>query len=80
MAAMQGAYLPGNRTVQIREVPVPEPAAGQVLVRMKASGICGSDIHAIYREHLGKGPEAYDLADKAQAGKVAICFDEVLEP
>ena len=26
---------------------------------MKASSICGSDIRAIYREHLGKGPEGY---------------------
>ena len=32
---------------------------GQVLLRMKASTICGSDIRCIYREHLGKGPEAY---------------------
>jgi threonine dehydrogenase-like Zn-dependent dehydrogenase len=30
-----------------------------VLVEMRASGICGSDIRAIYREHLGRGPEAY---------------------
>lgn len=30
----------------------------QVLIRMKASSICGSDIRAIYREHLGKGEEA----------------------
>jgi threonine dehydrogenase-like Zn-dependent dehydrogenase len=26
---------------------------------MKSSTICGSDIRAIYREHLGKGPEGY---------------------
>src|SRR4051812_47041122 len=26
---------------------------------MRASTICGSDIRAIYREHLGQGPEAY---------------------
>ena len=26
---------------------------------MRASGICGSDLRAIYREHLGTGPEAY---------------------
>lgn len=26
---------------------------------MKASSICGSDIRAIYRQHLGSGPEAY---------------------
>ncbi len=26
---------------------------------MRASSICGSDIRAIYREHLGHGAEAY---------------------
>lgn len=42
-----------------REFPVPTPGHGQVLVQMKASSICGSDIRAIYRAHLGKGPEGY---------------------
>ena len=56
---MTGVVLPGNSTVEFRDVPVPEPGYGQVLVRMKASSICGSDIRAIYREHLGKGPEGY---------------------
>lgn len=56
---MRGAYLPGNRTVDLREVPAPTPGPGQVLVAMRASTICGSDLRAIYREHLGKGPEAY---------------------
>ena len=59
MATMQGVILPGNSTVEFKEVAVPEPGPGQVLVKMKASSICGSDIRAIYREHLGKGPEAY---------------------
>lgn len=40
-------------------MPVPTPAHGQVLLKVKASSICGSDIRAIYREHLGHGPEAY---------------------
>ncbi len=56
---MRGAYLPGNSTTVLRDIPVPEPGHGEVLLRMKASTICGSDIRAIYREHLGKGPEAY---------------------
>jgi 2-desacetyl-2-hydroxyethyl bacteriochlorophyllide A dehydrogenase len=56
---MQGVLLPGDRRVEIREFPVPEPGHGQVLVKMKVSSICGSDIRAIYREHLGHGPEAY---------------------
>ncbi len=56
---MTGVVLPGNSTVEFREYDIPEPGYGQVLVKMKASTICGSDIRAIYREHLGKGPEAY---------------------
>ena len=59
MGKMTGVVLPGNSTVEFREFPIPEPGPGQVLLKMKASSICGSDIRAIYREHLGKGPEAY---------------------
>jgi propanol-preferring alcohol dehydrogenase len=32
--------------LEVREVPVPEPGPGQVLVRMEASGLCHTDIHA----------------------------------
>ncbi|MGA2538896.1 MAG: zinc-binding dehydrogenase [Terracidiphilus sp.] len=56
---MTAAFLPGNSTVELRTVPVPSPGHGEVLLRMKASTICGSDIRAIYHEHLGKGPEGY---------------------
>jgi threonine dehydrogenase-like Zn-dependent dehydrogenase len=56
---MNGVTLPGNSTVRHVQLEVPEPGAGQVLLAMKASSICGSDIRAIYREHLGHGPEAY---------------------
>ena len=59
MATMNGVLLPGDSTVQHVEVDVPEPGPGQVLLAMKASSICGSDIRAIYREHLGHGAEAY---------------------
>ena len=56
---MRGVLLPGGRRVEIKEFDVPEPGHGQVLLKMKASSICGSDIRAIYREHLGHGPEGY---------------------
>ncbi|WP_344655946.1 alcohol dehydrogenase AdhP [Catenulispora subtropica] len=44
---MRAAVVPelGGK-VEIREVPVPEPGPGQVLVRMLASGLCHTDIHA----------------------------------
>ena len=32
--------------VRLLEVPKPQPAAGQVLIRIKATAICGSDLHA----------------------------------
>ena len=56
---MTGAILPGDSTVKFAEFPIPTPGYGQVLVKTKASTICGSDIRAIYRAHVGKGPEGY---------------------
>lgn len=56
---MKGTILPGNSTAELKEYPIPEPGHGEVLLKMKASTICGSDIRAIYHEHLGKGPEGY---------------------
>ena len=56
---MTGAILPGNSTVELKQFDVPAPGHGEVLLRTKASTICGSDIRAIYHEHLGKGPEGY---------------------
>ncbi|MGB3354907.1 MAG: zinc-dependent alcohol dehydrogenase [Mycobacterium sp.] len=32
--------------LEILDVPIPEPGPGQVLVRMEASGLCHTDIHA----------------------------------
>ena len=59
MGMMKGAVLPGNSTVELRDFKIPKPGYGQVLIQTKASTICGSDIRCIYREHVGKGPEAY---------------------
>ncbi|MCL2078263.1 MAG: zinc-binding dehydrogenase [Oscillospiraceae bacterium] len=56
---MTGVILPGNSTVEFREFDIPTPKYGEVLIRTKATTICGSDIRCIYRERLGKGPESY---------------------
>ncbi len=69
---MRGAYLPGNNSVELREVAIPEPGYGEMLVRMKASTICGSDIRCIYHEHLGKGVERYQgvIAGHEPSGQI----------
>ncbi|MEU4429460.1 zinc-binding dehydrogenase [Nocardia rhamnosiphila] len=59
---MPGIYLPGNSTTEMRQVPVPTPGPGQLLVEVGAAGICGTDISYIYREyktHRGIDGPAY---------------------
>jgi propanol-preferring alcohol dehydrogenase len=34
--------------LEIRDLPVPEPGAGEVLVHMQTSGLCHTDIHAAH--------------------------------
>lgn len=38
-----------------REIEMPVPGPGQVLVKIKRIGVCGSDIHVYYGEHKGTG-------------------------
>lgn len=42
---MRAAVFRGVRKVGLEQVPIPEPAAGEVLVEIRAAGICGSDLH-----------------------------------
>ena len=46
---MRGAVLLGDRQVELRDFPDPEPWINQVAIRMRASGLCGSELHALYR-------------------------------
>ncbi|MHC5077117.1 MAG: alcohol dehydrogenase, partial [Planctomycetota bacterium] len=47
---MKGTVLPGNSTAQLKEFDIPSPVHGEVLIKMKSSTICGSDIRCIYHE------------------------------
>jgi len=51
---MKVARYYGAGDIRIEEMPVPEPGPGEVVVRIRASGICGSDVMHWYRE--GRGP------------------------
>lgn len=45
----QAAVLYAPHDIRIEERPVPRPGPGQVLIEIKAVGVCGSDVH--YYEH-----------------------------
>jgi L-iditol 2-dehydrogenase len=46
---MRVAMYYNNKDIRIEELPVPEISAGEMLVKVRASGICGSDVMEWYR-------------------------------
>ncbi len=46
---MKVAMYYNNRDVRIEEIPKPKIGPGEILVKVKASGICGSDVMEWYR-------------------------------
>ena len=51
---MLACYLEAPKKVAVKDVPIPKLAAGDILVRMEASGICGTDLEKIEGQ-LGPG-------------------------
>ena len=43
---MRGAFFTGDRQIELRELPDPKPGPGEVVVAMRASGLCGSDLRS----------------------------------
>jgi 2-desacetyl-2-hydroxyethyl bacteriochlorophyllide A dehydrogenase len=51
---MKASILIAPKKLEIREIPDPRPSEGQVLVKVKCVGVCGTDV-AVYRgEHQAK--------------------------
>ena len=42
---MRGVTFPGNRQAEIREFPNPQAGPGEAVLKVKASGLCGTDLH-----------------------------------
>ena len=49
---MKSAVFLGKRNVQVQEREMPHPGPGEVLIRVMACGVCGSDVH-IYEGDQG---------------------------
>jgi len=55
---MKAVFLPGNKKVEIRAVDVPTPGPGEVLIAVKASCICRSDLSLYYGNAVVGGDAA----------------------
>ncbi len=66
---MKALVYEGPQSIALRDVPDPVPADGDVLVKVEAVGICGSDMHA-YLGHDERRPAPLILGHEA-AGTIA---------
>ncbi|MDO8472375.1 MAG: zinc-dependent dehydrogenase [Dehalococcoidia bacterium] len=86
---MRVAFYYSNSDVRIQDMPVPKIGPGEVLMRIEASGICGSDVMAWYRKNkvplvlghevagtiveAGSGVEKYKVGDRIAVAHHVPC-------
>ena len=52
---MKAVVYKGNRRFSVEDLPMPVPGPGQVLIKVKYSAICGTDVHAYLYEAAAVG-------------------------
>src|SRR5262249_22237574 len=72
---MKAAVVPAvSSSWQIRDVPQPQPGPGQVLVKMRASGICYTDVHQTLGHLPGQFPR---ILGHEPAGEIVAVAPDV---
>lgn len=67
---MKGVVFSGNRKIEFQDFDDPKSAPGEVVIEIKASGMCGSDLH-LYRSP-GGGPAMAASLGLGGDGRAAI--------
>src|SRR3954453_5464775 len=58
---MRAAELIAPLTFRLTDMPIDDPGAGEVQVRVEAVGVCGSDLHAYSEGAVGSTPNVYPM-------------------
>jgi threonine dehydrogenase-like Zn-dependent dehydrogenase len=66
---MKAVVFPGDRTAVLKDFPEPVAGPGEVVVRMRASGMCGSDLH-FYHGTINFGDTQDTIAGHEPCGDV----------
>ena len=53
---MIAAFLNKPQEIEIKNVVIPEPQAGEVRIKLKMIGVCGSDVHLFLGHRLLDNP------------------------
>ncbi len=78
-AQMSALVLTGPHRFEIRSVPVPRPAANEVLCRVRAIAICGTDAEIIEGTFTGRWPRAYPFIPGHEWSGEVVAAGEVAE-
>ena len=81
-ATMQALVLTGPHDFEIRQdVPIPRPGPNEVLARVRAIAICGTDAEIVEGTFKGRWPRAYPFipghewaGEVVEAGEVATAY------
>ena len=86
---MRVAMYYSNKDIRVEEIPTPKIGPGELLLRVEASGVCGSDVMEWYRIHkaplvlgheiagevveAGEGVTNYKVGDRVSASHHVPC-------
>jgi threonine dehydrogenase-like Zn-dependent dehydrogenase len=73
---LKGVVFLGDQKLEIKDIPKPEPGVGEVLIEMKASGICGSDLSAYNLPGSQFTPEARNVIRGHEPCGVIVALGE----
>ena len=81
---MKAAVVPTlGAPLEIRDVPVPEPGPGQVLVKIETCGLCHTDIHAARgewpvkpKDQLIPGHEGVGVVEAVGEGDLPVAIGQ----
>jgi len=68
---MRGVVFLGDRELELRDLPDPEPGPREVIVQMKASGMCGSDLNTYRLSREARAKRPMNVAGHEPCGVVA---------
>lgn len=74
---MQGAVLTGPEQIEIRELPVPRPGPGEIVLEVRAATTCGTDVKVFRRGGHPRMLQVPTLFGHEMAGMVAAIGAEV---
>ena len=73
---MKAGVVYGPRNIKVEEVDMPSPGPGEVLLEVKAAGICGSDLH-YHRSDAASSPNGRIMGGHELSGKIVAVGEDV---